>query len=151
MIIDTLENSARYESLHEGFKAAFDMLKGLTKEDVAEAGRHELDGDKLFYMVQLYNTKDASEGKWEAHKKYIDIQFVYEGTEIMSWDSINNLPEGQTYSAEKDCYVYQAPNATDAILSAGTFAILYPEDLHKPSLNYKESSPVVKIVVKVLL
>ncbi|MBE7009905.1 MAG: DUF386 domain-containing protein [Ruminococcaceae bacterium] len=151
MIIDILQNSARYESLHPGFKVAFDCLKKLTKEDVAETGRHELDGNKLFYMVQHYNTKEVEAGKWEAHKKYIDIQFVFEGTEIMSWDSINHLPADQTYNEDGDCYVYPGPNATDAILEAGTFAILYPEDLHKPGLKYGESAPVVKIVFKVLI
>jgi len=148
MILDTLENSARYADLHPAFKEAFAFMEKAAKEDLA-VGRYELDGDNLFALVQAYETKPESEAKWEAHKKYIDIQFVVSGSEIIGWDSINNLPTGETYSEEKDCYVYQAPAATNLIVETGTFAILYPEDLHSPGVAYKASAPVKKVVVKV--
>ncbi len=46
-------------------------------------GRHDLDGDDLFALVQEYTTRAADECVWEAHRRYIDVQFVVTGAERM--------------------------------------------------------------------
>ncbi len=150
MILDILNNAKMYESLHPGFAKAFAFLRA-AQDGLPEVGRYEIDGDKVFALVQKYDTVPAEEAKWEAHKKYIDIQFVYDGSEIIGWDTISNLPEGETFIEEKDSYRYHAPSATPLILHSGMFAILYPQDLHRPKELFETASPVVKIVVKVLL
>jgi len=148
MIVDVLKNSARYVSLHPGFAKAFAFLEAAQKE-FPEVGRYEIDGDTVYAMVQQYDTVPAADTKWEAHKKYIDIQFIHDGTEIIAWDTIENLPEDVTYNETKDCFVYYGEGKSPVELNAGTFAIYFPEDLHKPKEQYKAASPVTKIVVKV--
>lgn len=150
MIVDVLKNSGRYIGLNPGFSKAFAFLEAAQKE-LPEVGRHEIDGDKVYAIVQQYDTVPAAATKWEAHKKYIDIQFILSGTEIISWDTIENLPEGVTFNEEKDCFVYIGEDKNPVELHAGTFAIYFPEDLHRPKEQYKASSPVTKIVVKVLV
>jgi len=150
MILDTLKNSARYCGMNPAFKEAFAFLERAVRENLPD-GRYELDGDKLYAMVQAYETKNEADTKWEAHKKYIDIQFMISGTEIIGWDSIDNLPADQVYNEEYDCYVYQAPSATALILESGTFAVFYPEDLHKPGQAYPAPAPIKKVVVKIKL
>lgn len=150
MILDVLSNSARYEGLHPGFDKAFAFLKEAQKE-LPAVGRYELDGDRVYALVQQYDTIPAENTKWEAHKKYIDIQFIHAGAEVISWDNISRMPAGQAYNPDKDCYVYQAPGASPLELQAGTFAIFYPEDLHRPKELFKTAGPVTKIVVKVLV
>lgn len=150
MILDTLENSKKYENVYEGFKAAFDFLRK-AHEDFPAVGKYELDGEKVFALVQEYETVPGEETKWEAHKKYIDIQFVHDGSEIMGWDSINNLPAGESFHEDWDAYLYEGPDATRLELHSGAFAVFFPEDLHKPKGMYKKPSPVKKIVVKVLV
>ena len=72
MVLDVLENKERYYSLHKNFKDAFDFLEKSLKSN-PEPGKYELKGDDLFAVVQAYET--AEDSKWEAHRKYIDIQF----------------------------------------------------------------------------
>ena len=150
MIVDVLKNNARYIGLHPGFAKAFAFLEAAQKE-LPEVGRYEIDGDKVYALVQQYNTVPSSDAKWEAHKKYIDIQFVHEGTEVIAWDSIENLPAGEPFDEAKDRYLYYGEDKSPVELHAGTFAIYFPEDLHRPKEQYKTSSPVTKIVIKVLV
>ncbi len=148
MILDTLMNTSRYEAMHPGFKGAFAFMKEAVKT-LPEEGRYDIDGDKVYALVQRYETVPVEETKWEAHKKFIDIQFIIKGTEIIGWDTIENLPEGTVFNEEKDCYVFRGENATDLKLEDGTFAIFWPEDLHKPKEQFEKSSDVYKIVVKI--
>ncbi len=148
MIVDVLKNHARYDGLHSGFKKAFAFLEEAQKE-LPAVGRYELDGDKVYAMVQQYDTVSESETKWEAHKEYIDIQFVHAGCEVIAWDTIENLPSGEVFDDAKDRYLFKGEKKSPVELHAGTFAIYFPEDLHRPKEQYKKASPVTKIVVKV--
>ena len=80
MIFDTLENIKNYEGLGRVYTA----LEFLAKTDFSqmELGRYELDGGNILYMVQTYET-DPDKTISEAHKKYIDIQFMVDGEEII--------------------------------------------------------------------
>lgn len=149
MIVDILKNSDRYAGLHPGFQQAFDFLKK-AQQELPPVGRYDLDGDKVYALVQQYDTVPAEETKWEAHKKYIDIQFVHAGSEVIAWEPIENLPAGEIFDEAKDRYLYKAPGSSPVELHAGTFAIYFPEDLHRPKEQLKASCPVTKIVVKVL-
>ena len=43
-----------------------------------ELGKYEVDED-FYYLVQKYESKDPAVARHEAHKKYVDIQYVVEG------------------------------------------------------------------------
>ena len=151
MILDYLENCERYETVHPGFKKAFEFLKNAQKE-LPPVGTYEIDGRDVYAFVQEYDTLPVSETKWEAHKKYIDIQFIHKGCEVIGWDTIKNLPEDQEYNEKGDCYAYKLDNkTTDLEVHAGSYAIFYPEDLHRPKCAYQTPGPITKIVVKVRL
>ena len=148
MILDVLENAQRYKDLYPGFKEAFEFIEKAQIELPPE-GRYEIDGKNIYSYVQEYETVLPEECKWEAHKRYIDIQFIHEGTEVINWDNIKNLPEGPEYVDQADCYAYKGSGATSLILHAGSYAIFFPEDLHRPKECFNAPSPVKKIVVKV--
>ena len=80
MIKDTLKNSEFYYGLGERFQKAFEYLK-TTNLSEKENGKYEIDGENIYVSVQDYNTKPEEEGKFEAHKKYADIQFIVKGQE----------------------------------------------------------------------
>src|SRR5262245_24247066 len=63
--------------------------------------RIELDGDKVYAMIQHYNTRPKEQGKWEAHRKYIDVQYVAEGQELMGYADLSFLKVGD-YVEERD-------------------------------------------------
>ena len=149
MIIDTLDNSSRYESLHPRFKAAFDFLR---RPDIADMrpGRIDLDGNALFALPQAYETKPIRDGKLEAHKKHIDIQFIVEGQEHMGYAPLAGQPVSQPHDSEKDIAFYDG-EACFTLLRKGMFAIFFPEDAHLPGRFTGKSSSVFKIVIKVAI
>lgn len=114
-------------------------------------GRVEIDGQKVYAIVQRYVTTDAGPPKFEYHKKYIDIQFIASGKEVIGWAPAETLTITEAYDADKDVAfgAVEAGKWTPLSLQTGQLAVLYPEDGHAPRLALGEASAVTKIVVKV--
>ncbi len=147
MVIDTLDHSSQYETLHPRFKAAFAFLKRADIDSVA-LGRTEIDGSALFALVQEYETKPIQEGKLEAHKKYIDIQLVLQGEEFMGYAPLGGQPVAKAFDPEKDIGFYDG-EAWFTRFRKGMFAIFFPQDAHLPGRHSDMSTKVKKIVLKV--
>lgn len=146
MIFDTLTNVDNYKGLGRVYTA----LKFLSETDFSktELGRYELDGDNIFYMVQSYDT-DPSKTISEAHKKYIDIQFMVEGEEIIGVADISSEKELTEAKEENDVWFYNC-KTEPLTLSAGKYMVLYPNDLHCPGVATKGKALTCrKVVVKV--
>ena len=148
MIVDTLAQAFRYEPLHAGFKAAFDFLRDTDLRSLAD-GRTEIDGDRLFALTQSYETKPVADGKLEAHRKYIDIQFIVSGEEYIGYAPLDDQPESTPFDVEKDIGFYHGDADCFVKLSAGMFAIFFPHDAHLPGRYLAVSSQVKKVVLKV--
>jgi YhcH/YjgK/YiaL family protein len=146
MIFDTIENYARYAGLGSNLFAA---LKFLRENDLAAlpVGRQELDGDKLYLLAQEYTTKPVEAGRWEAHRKYIDIQYMVSGSERMGFANLRTMQLGE-YNPEKD---FQALTGSGNFVDVfhGSFAIFFPEDAHMPTLAVGAPEQVRKVVMKV--
>ena len=137
--------------MHKNFEKAFDFIKKAVSENLA-VGKYELDGRELFASVQEYDSKTDEQAKNEAHKNYIDIQYVVSGTEIIESVEIEKATPNTEYNAEKDVMFYdKSEDAVTLILTEGEYAILYPQDVHRPGLCVGTPAPVKKIVVKVKL
>jgi YhcH/YjgK/YiaL family protein len=146
MIFDTLDNLARYDGLGHNLPRA---LKFLAETDLSTLplGRIDIDGDNLYAMTQEYLTKPAEQGKWEAHRKYIDIQYMISGTERMGFSNLRTMQVGE-YVPERD---FLSMNGTGNHLDvfAGSFVIFFPEDGHMPCLCVTAPEPIRKVVLKV--
>jgi YhcH/YjgK/YiaL family protein len=134
-----------------------DMRKGiefLRRPDLAEIadGTVEIEGKRVFAIVQRYNTVIAEHPRFEYHRTYIDIQYILAGNEMIGWIPAVRMSLTDVYDADKDIAFGSAPAGTwSAVqLQAGDAAIFYPEDAHAPRLAASAPAPVVKIVVKVL-
>lgn len=146
MIFDTLKNVDNYK----GLGRVYDALKFLSETDFSkiDLGRYELDGDNIFYMVQSYDT-DPSKTVSEAHRKYIDIQFMVEGEEIIGVADISSEKELTEAKEENDVWFYNC-KTEPLTLSAGKYMVLYPNDLHCPGVATKGKALTCrKVVVKV--
>jgi len=125
-----------------GFASHFDKLQ--------PDGKYEIDGDKLYAIVMTYQTKSAEEAKFEAHQKYIDIQLLLEGRELMDISIGEKLSVDTAYSDEKDVAFFTSPTYfTSVLLEPGRFAVLYPDDIHRPCRKIESSEQVRKMVIKV--
>ncbi|HYA89167.1 MAG TPA: YhcH/YjgK/YiaL family protein [Nitrospirota bacterium] len=150
MIASDLKHIDRQLAMSPSLTKAIEFLRLRGIDDLPD-GRVEIDGNKVFAIVQRYETKDISSPKFEYHKKYIDVQFIASGKEIIGWVPIESMTITEAYDADKDVAfgAAEAGKWTPISLQAGQLAVLYPEDGHAPRLALGESSIVMKIVVKV--
>lgn len=148
MIFDTLDQYNRYAGMGHALQAAFNYLIEHDL-DTLPLGRTEIDGDNLFALVQEYTTRPVDQGKWEAHRRYIDLQYMHKGVERMGFANLRTLQAGE-YVPEKDFLPLDGSgNFVDVF--AGAFVIFFPEDGHMPGLCAASPEPVRKIVLKVKL
>ncbi len=148
MIFDTLKNCELYYGCHEGFSLGFDFIKKVIAEG-AEVGKYELDGKKVWASVQAYDPK-ADNDRFEGHKNYIDIQFIVSGSEYMEYAHIDSCEQSDEYNPDKDVAHYRAlGNKAKLECNENSFAIFFPEDIHKPGIVLNEGVAVKKVVVKV--
>jgi biofilm protein TabA len=148
VIFDHITKASLYSFPNAHLKRGLDFLQ---RKDLAAlpVGRTELDGDRLFALVQEYSTRSEADCFWEVHRKYIDIQFIAAGTEEIGYAPMDELKILQSYDTTKDM-MKLAGEGISLTLKAGSFAIFFPHDAHKPCMaSMGKSEPVRKIVVKV--
>ncbi len=101
MILDTLKNAKKYYNLHPEFKEAFEFLNKFDTNSF-ETGKIEIN-DNVYAIIAKENTRKESDAYLEAHRQYIDIQYIISGKEYMGWESIDNCENvHQEYDNEKD-------------------------------------------------
>ena len=152
MILDTLAHGDDYAALHPLFPVAFNYLRQFDPNTVD--GKYELDGSRLYAVVQRYETAADETRAWEAHRVYADIQLMISGCERMIWAPLEGLGSGTPYNEAKDVQKFDdAPvkNAIPLVVPAGSFCVFLPQDGHKPGCLMKRPEPVLKVVMKVRL
>lgn len=152
MILDKIENSFHYDPLGGEFKKVFETIKS-TDFTKLEPGKYEIDGDNLYYIVQFYDTKPLDESRFEAHQKYIDVQFMASGNEMIGYTPLeDDLKSCGEYSEDSDVELFEQPREfTLTKFGPGMFAIFYPEDAHMPCIRLDETENVCKVVFKVIV
>ena len=149
MIFDKIENHNNYRGLSEGLDKAFDYLLATDMENLA-LGKHVIQGDEIYVACMEYKTKILTLSKNEAHRQYIDVQYVVSGKEKMHVSGIEGLAVVEAYDADKDVIFYEKACECELAVKEGYFTVFFPEDAHMPGLNYADiSTEVKKAVVKV--
>ncbi len=150
MIRDRIENAEPYGRLGRGIAQALEFLR---KTDCTklQPGKHEIDDQRVFAMVQRYVPKPLAQAGWEAHHRYIDVQYIAAGSERMGCTGlVAGLKVTKPYDPQKDLVFYETAGDL-LVFKAGDFAIFTPQDVHAPGLAL-DSAPggeVTKVVVKV--
>ncbi len=146
MILDDLANCERYFKLHPGFAIAFAFLR---RKDLGNLppGRHEVDGDRVYASVDKGDGRGRPGAKLEAHRKYIDIQFVFAGTDEMGWKTLKQCTQlEQPYDDKKECAIFGDESDAWITTRPGQFVIFFPEDAHAPM---RGDGPIHKVILKV--
>lgn len=151
MILDTLANHAQYAAISPRFARAFAFLQQLPAD--AALGRHEIDGEEIYAFVQKHQTKPIAEKLLEVHRKYIDIQYIVKGREVIAWAPLADLKEcTMPFDPAADAALYKCiPEMVQIKVLPGQFALLFPEDGHAPSCAWDAPAEVLKVVVKVMV
>lgn len=147
MIIDLLANAHQYEALGPRIRQAFDFLR---RADLAALtpGIHEIDGRALYVNVQAFTTRPLAEGRWEAHRRYLDLHYVIEGRERIGYAPAGSLTLG-VYDAERDFMPLTGEAGAFVPVTSGSFLLLWPDEAHMPGLAVDQPAPVRKVVVKI--
>jgi YhcH/YjgK/YiaL family protein len=146
MIIDQITNSHLYYNVHPRIKTAFDFLEQSDLSSLA-VGRIEIDGQNLYAMLQQYTSKPLKQAAWEAHRRYIDLQIVLQGSEKVGYANIANLSQKE-YDDNKD-FLPLFGEGDFLTLQNGNFALLFPQDAHMPGLAIVAPAQIKKIVFKI--
>lgn len=151
MIIADLKDFNRYCNGNDKIQKAFKFIQKINLQELA-VGKHLIDGEDVFVLVQEYLTKKPELCRFESHERYIDIQFIVSGSEKMSWLPIDELTLVENDLAKTDKALYKDSSAgNDFIVNKGQFVIFYPEDGHKACIAIDQSYFVKKLVLKVSL
>ena len=149
MILDSLKNKAQYAALHPRFQQVFDFIDN---NDVASlpCGRHEIDGDNIFVVVQELELRELKEARLELHRKYIDIQLLLCGpNEVFGWSEKKDCLTPETeFDEAKDIQLFTDTPQCFYTVGQGQFTILFPEDGHAPMLG---EGSVKKCIFKIAL
>ncbi len=146
VIMDHLSNAAQYSDLHSGFEQAFEYL---TANDMKamQPGEYAIDGDRIFCIVSQGEARSHEEADLEFHRKYIDIQYVIEGTDIMGWKPMDQCRKVlHPYDPAKDIGFCEDRPVLWQEVRAGDFIIFFPDDAHAPFVGQGE---IKKAVIKV--
>lgn len=113
-------------------------------------GRHEIDKNN-YVMISTYIVEPPEDRRLEAHKQYIDIQFIIDGEEEIGYADSSRAGMLQEQIVERDLYFYDSVDKETYLkMTAGSYAVFYPWDIHRPNCQSIPGSKVRKAVVKVL-
>ena len=147
MITANIKDAKRYFGVNPNFEKAFEFLKTLNKD--SDTGAFEFDGFKgsIVAFDASDTTPDGEQKPLEAHREYLDIHYVLDGSEAIGYADIDTLEGVTDYDAEGD-YILLKGDMYKVYLKAGDFCIVFPEDAHAPTMHAFDSKGK-KTIVKI--
>lgn len=147
MIIDKLANAKNFYGLHPRLQKGLQFLQ---ENDLTamKPGKYEIEGDRVFVLIQEYETKHEEEGRYESHYLYTDIQCMVQGEEQMGYTNIDNVKLAEEIK-ENDVLFYEGKGDL-VLVPAGSFAIFQPQDAHMPAICVNEPKFIKKALIKAL-
>lgn len=115
------------------------------------AGRYQDSETGWTLQVLDLHTARLEENFPEAHRLHIDVQYLVAGEEVIGVATQPlDLPVHQPYDSERDIIFYQhAPEETLVRMLPGTFAVFFPQDIHRPNCAVGTPGPIRKVVIKI--
>ena len=137
----------QYHAKPELWKTVFEFMK----QDLSsmEVGKYALVGDQAYATISEYETKEPENARWEAHKKYIDLQYVISGEEKMGILPLSQAKNAMAYNEQKDLIFYGDNDGDLHLATSEAFFLFFPNDVHRPCMKVDESAPVRKLVAKI--
>ena len=143
MIICPWKEIARYTAVIPGLEEAMQAVAALESFEPTTVPLSG--GNKI--LVQQGTTKCAEGQLLEAHRQYLDIQYIVKGRETMGWAPVDTLTLSGEFNEQKDKGMYTGKNYPLEI-AEGYCYVVYPEDAHAPGTYLAESGEVTKLVIK---
>ena len=147
MIYGSIHHEKTYAFLPSAIRKALSFVR---THDLAAlpTGRNEIDGDALYVNIAHYTTGPCEEKIWEAHRSYIDIHVLAEGTERIDVSPIERMQMG-AYEKDRDFTPAEGDAASVAVMRPGDFLICFPEDVHRSGVMTGAPAPLKKGIFKI--
>lgn len=148
MVADYLTHASLYRGLGPRFAEAFDYI-ARTNFAAMAPGKHLIDGENMYVSLVEYETKRPEDCRWEAHRRYIDVQVMVKGSERIGVGNVDTF-KVEPYDPALDVY-WMDGDGDFLTFAEGTFMIFWPQDAHLPGLRLQEPAKVLKAVVKIAI
>ncbi len=150
MIYDTIFHAGRYRGIHLGIDRVLKEVTAYTPDNYP-GGRISLEGDNIYLNLAEYDTHSITEGMAEAHREYIDVMYMVEGTEVIYVKPVDRLRRvTKEYDPAIEALLADIDGDGCGIrLEKGDFIVLFPEDAHAPACHASRREHVKKIIGKV--
>jgi len=147
MVFGNINNIKEFSFLEEKLQECF---KYAQEHDLYQygTGQHDIDGKRLFVNITEYTTTTPEERFWEAHKEYLDVHVMLQGTEKISLNFIQNMQQGQ-YVEKDDFLPLEGEEKSQVILGKGDFLVCYPSDGHRTAVAVRQPEKIKKAIFKV--
>ncbi|MFS2225306.1 YhcH/YjgK/YiaL family protein [Pantoea sp. B65] len=138
--------------LPAAIEKALDFLR-TTDFRQLEPGVVEIDGRKIFAQILDLTTRPRQQNRPEVHRRYLDIQFLAWGEEKIgvAIDTGRNVISESLLEERDIIFFQQMENESVIEMTPGSYAIFFPQDVHRPACNKIKEHPIRKIVVKVAI
>ena len=145
MIICPWKDIMRYADVIPGLAEAVEAVNTLQS---TEPAKYPISNGRV--MVQQITKKPWKGAIMEAHRQYLDIQYMWKGEEVVGWAPIDTVTETEPFNEEKDAGKYEGEH-TPIQIKQGYCYVVFPEDAHAPGLYTDEPGELTKVVVKLKL
>ena len=143
-----VQEFARQYALNQSYwDAAFRFLKEHDLATIAN-GKYPVDGENVTASVTEDPSKDYEKTNWESHRKYIDLQYIISGEEIIGVYPSAKATVTKEYDEKKDVANYAAEGKLYHSIP-GAFFLFFPSDAHRPNITPGGNKVVKKIVIKI--
>lgn len=130
---------------------ALELLRGT---DVAAMGQgqYPLDGDRVILQVVEATTGPRETKRPEIHKKYIDVQYMVEGRELIGfYPDHRDGAVLEDHLEDRDVLFYAEREDVNEVMlpmTRGQYAVFFPEDVHRPCCMMGAPENIKKAVLK---
>lgn len=147
MIFGKKEELNLYRGISENVAKGIDFLMNF--DTTQPEGKYEIDGQKVYALVTSGKTKKSDEPVYEAHRKYIDLQYILSGEEDTGYASVEDCTVTVPYDENGD-YLMVKGEGSEVKVSAGDFYMAFPCDGHRPMCS-KTPGDIRKVIVKIAI
>jgi len=118
-----------------------------------EPGVVEIEGRTIFAQVLDLTTKEPHENRPEVHRRFLDIQFLAWGEEKIgiAIDTGNNEISESLLEQRDIIFYHDSKNESFIEMIPGSYAVFFPQDVHRPACIKNKEAAIRKIVVKVAI
>lgn len=142
MIVCPWNELTRYAPILPGLAQAVKLVDSLENYD---SGVYPLSGGNRVVVMSGQTVPVGAE--LEAHRQYLDIQYIVKGQEVMGWAPLNTLTLSGEFDEDKDVGFYTGTFDLMRI-GEGYCYVAFPEDGHMPTRYVDAPNDYTKIVVK---